>query len=71
MFQVLGRHLCGLAIERTQLASVTLVRPAAHLTGHIFNTTNHISSGLRPRAFVDSGVALFTWTLRRTTPWID
>ena len=51
-----------LAIEKTQLASVTLVRPVAHLTGHVFNTTNHISSGLRLCALVSSGVALFTCT---------
>lgn len=35
-------------------------RPAAHLTGHISDTTNNTSSGLRPCAFISSGMVLFT-----------
>lgn len=50
-----------LAIEGTQGASATLGRPATHLTGHIFTTISHISSGLRPCALVNSGMVLFTF----------
>lgn len=50
-----------LAIEGTQGASATLGRPATHMTGHIFTTISHISSGLRPCALVDSGMVLFTF----------
>lgn len=49
-----------MATKRTQLASVTFVRPAACLTGHIFNTANHIALGLRLCAFVSSGAPVFT-----------